>query len=1347
MSIIVPRTCTEVLSESPNPRREPAYGPLDTFRSVPAYVLLGDPGSGKSTAFQVEAKALGQGAVLMSTREFLRSYATRGNDWWDKTLFIDGLDEMRAGSGDPRAVMDRVWAALDTLGRPRFRISCREADWLGSNDRTALTSVSPRADVKTLRLNPLSEGNIAEILNDHPHVLNAGEFIAQARASRVDGLLTNPLTLNLLAGAVGMAGTWPRSRRETFEMACQQMAIEHNEEHSVADQPYLVNELLETASELCAYQLLTNAAGWSLSHHEADADHLCLDDLDHPVPALTHRAVVTKLFRGTGERRLAPAHQHVAEFLGARHLAQLIDEGLPAARILSLITGGDGSVVTALRGLSAWLAVYCPLVRERLMDRDPVGVGLYGDLQEFSTDEKRRLIMRLDREVSEYGINASAFASLATSDMESVLSDFLTDEYRDSDHQSVTAFLLRVLRHAQPLQGLSQVLLEAVYDDTRWSWVSQCALVAFIHTSADCPDQEGKLRQLLRDIGDGRVSDPDNELLGVLLASLYPLEIPPSEIWHYLSEGRKSRLIGAFHLFWGRTILDRSTDEYVAKLMDYLHEGLPALRRQIELYSVETLPLKLLARALQTTGDKQNPERLYRWLSATRASSRSAGWLVNDFSDQVRTWLEEHSDAQRAIFLEGLSRCPDDDGFEMCAASVLDCLYGSALPPAFVLWCLDQAVELVGINPRVSNYLLRYAVRLSPRPSNGQALSRQVMMERVIGHEAVGGQLAELFERLDQTASDDESRETERRNTEIDREEKRWLDLIRSQADALRENRADPALLFELGTVYFDVVAFLPAPALAGRDLTDVLADDGLYEAAIAGLRGTVYRSDVPEVEEIISVGTESGMHHLGLPFLAAIDDVDRADPAQLDGLSQCQMQQALAFYYFIPTGRGYDPGWYLRWLKTHPELVADVLVQCATPAVWSDKNASVFANLAYRNDHAQVAGHTSLRLLGLFPLHCESQHLKNLDYLLWAALQYADQAALQAFLEEKLSCDSMDATQRVHWLAAGVVAAPGTYRYPLTTFIGDEEARIRELARFFCADEALPFLTNSLDASSLQVLINLLGRVFGPPILEEGFVTPVMFAATHIRQMVDRLSVLPDVEATGALRELADDESLSEWRLFFERSQERQRIHRREAEYRYPTIQEVQRTLRNGAPANTADLAALLLDQLDELALRIRTGNTDDWRQYWNEPRQTLPASPKVENYCRDALLSRLRGLLPSGVDAQPEGEYANDKRADIRVSYGDKFNVPVEVKRDRDPKLWSAVRNQLTARYTVDPDTDGYGIYLVFWFGDGKVRSSPQRGKPSTPQQLQEWLEASLTEPDRSKISVCVVDVSRGS
>ena len=199
-----------------------------------------------------------------------------------------------------------------------------------------------------------------------------------------------------------------------------------------------------------------------------------------------------------------------------------------------------------------------------------------------------------------------------------------------------------------------------------------------------------------------------------------------------------------------------------------------------------------------------------------------------------------------------------------------------------------------------------------------------------------------------------------------------------------------------------------------------------------------------------------------------------------------------------------------------------------------------------------------------------------------------------------------------------------------------------------------------------------------------------------------------------------------------------------REASYQYPDIERVRQTLSNEAPASAADLAALLVDRLEELARRIRTGNTDDWRQYWNEAVRGRPESPKIEDHCRDALLSDLKNLLkPIGVDAQREGQYANDRRSDIRVSYGT-FNVPVEIKRDRHRELWSDLRDQLMAKYTIDPATGGYGIYLVFWFGDGKVQSSPSGPRPSNPQELREWLEASLTEDERRRIRVLVVDVS---
>ena len=178
MSIIVPRTCTEVSNIDHNRPNESR--PLDAFRSKAAYVLLGDPGAGKTTAFEEESKAVDD-AYPITARNFLTLNVDSHPEWREKTLFIDGLDEVRAGTGDVRTPFDAIRERLDALGKPRFRLSCREADWLGANDRKHLASVTPDGAVTVLRLDPLTGGDIITILNAQPGIDDAQEFVAKAR--------------------------------------------------------------------------------------------------------------------------------------------------------------------------------------------------------------------------------------------------------------------------------------------------------------------------------------------------------------------------------------------------------------------------------------------------------------------------------------------------------------------------------------------------------------------------------------------------------------------------------------------------------------------------------------------------------------------------------------------------------------------------------------------------------------------------------------------------------------------------------------------------------------------------------------------------------------------------------------------------------------------------------------------------------------------------------------------------------------------------------------------------------------------------------------------------------------
>ena len=213
--------------------------------------------------------------------------------------------------------------------------------------------------------------------------------------------------------------------------------------------------------------------------------------------------------------------------------------------------------------------------------------------------------------------------------------------------------------------------------------------------------------------------------------------------------------------------------------------------------------------------------------------------------------------------------------------------------------------------------------------------------------------------------------------------------------------------------------------------------------------------------------------------------------------------------------------------------------------------------------------------------------------------------------------------------------------------------------------------------------------------------------------------------------------------------SASRQNAIRREASFRHKDVDQVLQVLDNLKPANAADLAALTMDILSDMSKRIRDGNTSDWRQYWNVDSHNRPQNPKPEPGCRDALLSDLRLKLERvevnvKIDAQREVSYADDKSGDIGVTHGD-FNVPVEIKKSTHRDLWRAVREQLIAKYTRDPGADGYGIYLVFWFGTEGCQMPPSGKRPTSAHELQERLLDTLSADEKFKIAICVIDVSK--
>ena len=1373
MSVPVRWTCTEVPPGNAGDGRNAESRPLETFREVSAYVLLGDPGAGKTHAFKAEREALGSEVCYVTARDFL-TFEPRDHPEWGsksnrKTLFIDGLDEARAGSADMRTPFDGIRRKLDVLGKPRFRLSCREADWLGAHDRTHLETVSPDSHVTVLRLSPLGDEDIERILKAH-QVADTGNFLREARQHGVEGFLGNPQTLDLLArvvvGGGDSASSWPESRLELFERACRRMVQEQNPEHRAASQakagtsPANVENLLNAAGRLCAVQLLAGVTGFAMTE---DAEHEDFPHVDEPAGEdgqLLRAALGTKLFNAHSSGRFAPIHQHVAAFLGARHLARRIaggtestHKGLPVRRVIALMTGCDGMVVTPLRGLSAWLAAQCPSARAPLIERDTIGVGIYGDVSAFSTQERHALLTALrvqgPRLVPAHQ-TAPAFRTLATPEMVETFRRMLTDSSRTHDHQAFVHFLVCLLGQGRQLPALAEILLGFVRDDTLLADVNAAALDAFIHNAPDAPETTRQLKALLADVRAGDIADPNDELLGTLLRQLHPDKLAPTEVWKFLSESSNPLWGGRYYRFWKR-FPDQITDSTVADHLDVLAARQDTVWPALKSRGFKDLPAQLLIRGLEAHGDRIEPGRLNDWLGT--GMNLDLDGLPEDCPEPVRRWLGARPAIQKAILLEGLERLEglDDDGFWQEVGEIEQLLYGAGPPADFDHWCLERAETAK--QQRVAEYFLLRARNAARSPADGTGLSIEELERRVWAHDVLAGLYKELQERERERGRAERRRLQKLRRFAADEEEaqKENLAYVRSHEAALRDNRCPPALLHELAAAYLGFLTDASGDTPADRLHNLLPGDERLTQAALAGIRGTLLRQDLPDVDEIIRLRGESREHYLALPALVSLAELESTTSDALDQLDASLALTALTFH-FCTVGPE-EPEWYRRLLHSRPELVADALIRTATPELRNGREYVAGLNqLADDPNHAGVARRASLPLLRSFPIRCAAAQLTDLSYLLWSALRHVDPDPLLRLVQHKLSQESMDVAQRAHWLAAGLIRSQETETYiePAKKFATGSESRTRHLFALFGDQPLQAFPMDSLGLPVLRLIIRLAGRTFRPwgdnwigGVIR---ITPDMSAAERVQWMIDTLARLPSDEASAALQDLASDEALSSWRVELTWARAKQRVVRRDATYRHPSIQRVCRTLHDGPPANAGDLAALVVDRLAEIAHRIRNGNTDDWRQYWNEDPHGRPTGPKPEDSCRDALLSDLRQCLPAEVEAQREGQYANNRRADIRVSSRD-FNVPIEIKKNGHPALWSALHDQLIAQYVRDPDTDGYGIYLVLWFGEreGNRTPLPPAGpRPDGPATLQTRLEELLTPEEARKITVRVIDMT---
>jgi hypothetical protein len=1305
------------------------------FAGHPNIVLLGDPGAGKSHLFRYAAHRVG--ARLVTARAFLNVPSIAVGS----TLFVDGLDEKRAGRGDNDTI-DAMVRKLFATSPTRIRLSCRAQDWLGQTDLAAFEPYfEQHGGSVVLSLEPLTDDEQRVVLHDKGET-NASVFLQEAKARGLEEFLTNPQNLIMLWD-VAHAGKWPTTRKQLFEDWSNLLLTEHNPNRSRSGiGAFTALELKDTAGAVCAVRLIADVEGISLKESSVDQSFpsyrtIVFLEPDKARAALSRRAFVT----GGLDETVDYAHRTTAEFLAANWLAKQVRLGLPLGRSQALI-GLDDHPASELRGLNAWLAVHLPKHANVLIDGDPYGVLTYGDAASLAPSSRQHLLQALGK-LSESdpwfrseGRSSATLGALASDDMVPALRSVLRS---NTANYGLRILVADIVAEGHPLPALTDDLL-AVLARQSSSYVERLrALDSLLKIGQITHDA---IVQIYHDkLGSGAAAV---RLRGEIVSGLYGKPFGVGHIAQLLDDILKCPEELPTGTLWSLTQRIPVTD--IPTLLDCftpLEADSRSRTGRRNAYDAFHVLERLLVRLLEEANGDLPPDGLWRWLSTRR---RSREWSPAGRGDGIRAQLRHHPTLLRGVVDSVVDGYVVDEWRWGLVHRLQETLLYSFEDDDLLEWLVDGISRAVTGSEK-EKFLYELALT---RSYSGSERARRIFDQLyALGdtREDLGAMRAravscaiEDWQRKDNAAA--ARARAKRQKTKI-----KNIEEFEKNSEVIRSGSHLPWLGW-LSQIYFNGDESTPRQRLAAK------LDEEKANIAVQGFIATLNRDDIPSPKKILQMAADQKWCPWWHAIIAGMDERWHQVP-DLSDFNDEFIASVIAINLLYPT---YDRegntireaahGWFQRVLSERSSIVRDVYLTIARARF--EKSAEYVEGLhellhapeltVYRRECVRT-------LLWEFP----NPRAGRLKDILQVGIGQAAPEVLSIARNVLSGGTTIGEDQRDLWLTAAYLLAPDEFASIIQTIASTRVGIVWLLRDMAGYDRYSQAKGPNLRVVQIECVAGLVASHFpkrAPPQSGWSGNRNSWDGAEFASTLISRLSAIPVQTATDALNRMMADNRFATYREDLRHAMANQAARRREVEYHQPDWQETVRALSNGAPANVADLHALLLAQLRDLAIEIGSANTDAFKRFWNEDRYGRTTMPKPEESCRDALVDMLRTRLrPLGIGVEPEGHMAGDRRADILVSMAG-AKVLSELKRDYHPDLWSAAEAQLERFYTRDPDAKGYGIYVVFWFSEKRptpIAAPPGNvSRPRSASEMEEMLLSLIPAEKRSRIVALVIDVS---
>jgi hypothetical protein len=1323
---------------------------LEELRELHGWILLGEPGLGKTRSFENEAKI--SGGTYKKISDFLDDELAEPLQ--NSTIFLDGLDEVRV-SGNADSILRKIRNRLNKIGNPPFRISCRAADWYGSSDRQDISQESARNDVSAFCLLPLGEFEVTEILKRNHHVIDADTFVTEAKNLGVDGLLYNPQTLGLLAKSV-QAQQWPKTRRDAFELACQTLSSEENKRYRDIERQSQVHfaalALLDAAGYLFAVMLLSDKAGVAIDRNVVSDNFPVIDSFKLDELGVAQRVVRTALFAqsGASEERLEPSHRSIAEYLAARWMAKQLDtKGMSLGRLLKLMLGFDERAVAGLRGLYGWLALLSSTVaQELLIENDPLTVLLYGDVKPMGFQRKKQLLDALRREIEKYpsALSGNQYSTQIGSLFDLSLEREFIKGLKPQSTGEQGVFFTRLVLQILYRNALSSDLLSSVYaiivDDIQWDYSARSlALEVWLGAIGSTPNALDSAHNLLDAINNKQIGDPTDNLAGILLQHLFPTKIQPSQILQYLHKRKDGNFIGRYVYFFVYDLPKMFANELsgadLTLMLDELSLRSDLFDGHVTDSTISRMTSKLISQGIASLGDEADDARLLAWLFIG-VDKYGATHHQRELQSALNDWLAIRPNRYKGLLAASF------DLFESGVVALgrvgrlheIRRLFSYIAPPEDLgAWYLARASSsLLKEVPKPLNVLMNEYVRgFMAVLQNGQE-TVGLNLDDVLkwaGSDKYRNELLEpyLFSKIPKWQLAQHRKKLER-----DTEKKESFKVLLPEIARIRTGDALPSVYAQLAAIwqksYLEISG--ETPDVRFRECFD--EPNEIYVAAQAGFRACPLRPDLPTTAEIIALHLKKRSYVIARPCLLGMDLHWEDGFQAIDALSDATLEKMICFE-FTDWVRAEVPDWLSYLALSRPELVSKVVSEFISKCFTGKRDGIREAQfLAYHEAYQEVRPSALMEILRALPLRLDGHQMRDFKDLLTSALQLGIEG-LAEVVEHRLDLKSLDMPQRLCWLTIGAFIDPIRYLTEFSEYVSHSWKRVELMTSF--VDELLR-KSELMQRASAQWL--------GKLIEIEAEISSNNVFSFELNALINILSGIGTREAEAEIERLLALPKLGNlsYQLSVAQLNIRQRI--RESEFTFPPLEKIVNMLQHKAPANVEDLQVLALEALVDVGIQIQANSNNLYKYFWNQ-KDKDPQEHKNEESCRDAFLPMLaQALRPFDIECQREAHYVMDNKSDIRLSYlSANLELPIEIKGEWHADLWSAASNQLIKKYTISPNTEGHGIYLVLWFG-GKWQGNPKDGgrKAVSALDLKARLETTVPLEHVAKVKVHVLDVS---